>query len=455
VMRKTFSFALTFLMLLCLSACIQKGTVLATWQEQYDLGIRYLSEGNYEEAIIAFTAAIEIEPQNVNAYIGRADTYMKKGTADDLLLAKKDYDRAIELEPKLWEAYQKKNAVLTMLGDYVDGLATLYEYKEASSSSDADETIQSYLERLSFDIELKTPTQQPKAAFLGTSLVNADDTNEETVYLVLTDAQTGVKQVAASLSIKYFTDFGFDETSIIVEKSHGDVWLFYMWTGAGMTSTFLYTIHTNQVLVLEPCLTNWNYTDDYLIGETITFAVGDEEGLFVYDWSGGLLYNLEGIVSSCILDGNSLYYADCVNERKKQVYYIRTMELGEYDASTICTVELQNGYLYLDDGEIKWYDIQAQTSYSMNIHDAHDVLLSEKENEINELLTEVLKYMQENYPNEGITDVEYYAEHDGMISTRIVSAASIYIGAEIERATRTVHLYNFGQRNIETFVLPE
>ena len=222
-----------------------------------------------------------------------------------------------------------------------------------------------------------------------------------------------------------------------------------------MTSTFLYTIHTNQVLALEPGLTNWNFTDDYLIGETITFAVGGEEGLFIYDWSGELLYNLEGVFGSCILDGNTLYYADLVNERKKQVYYIRTMELGEYDTSTICTVELQNGYLYLDDGEIKWYDIQAQTSYSMDIHNVHDVLLSEKENEINELLTEVLEYMQENYPEEGIIDVEYYAEHDGMISTHIISAASIYIGAEIERATRTVHLYNFGQRNIETFVLPE
>lgn len=131
------------------------------------------------------------------------------------------------------------------------------------------------------------------------------------------------------------------------------------------------------------------------------------------------------------------------------------MELGEYNTSTICTIELQDGYLYLDDSEIKWYDIQEQTSYSMAIHDVHDVLLSEKENEINELLAEVLKYMRENYPNEGIIDVEYYAEHDGMISTRIVSAASIYIGAEIERATRTVHLYNFEQRNIETFVLPE
>ena len=90
----------------------------------------------------------------------------------------------------------------------------------------------------------------------------------------------------------------------------------------------------------------------------------------------------------------------------------------------------------------------------MDIHSAHDVLLSENENEIDQLLTEVLEYMQENYPNEGIIDVEYYAEHDGMISTRIVSSASIYVGAEIEKATRTVYLYNFGRRNIGTFVLP-
>lgn len=33
-----------------------------SWQEQYDLGVRYLSKSNYEEAIIAFTAAIGIDP---------------------------------------------------------------------------------------------------------------------------------------------------------------------------------------------------------------------------------------------------------------------------------------------------------------------------------------------------------------------------------------------------------
>lgn len=103
---------------LSLCACGQRAP---TWQDQYDLGTRYLSDGNYENAIIAFTAAIEIDPQNVNAYIGRADTYMKRGSAEDLLLAKEDYDRAIELEPKRWETYQKKSVVLTMMGDHVEG----------------------------------------------------------------------------------------------------------------------------------------------------------------------------------------------------------------------------------------------------------------------------------------------------------------------------------------------
>ena len=57
---------------LVLAACGQGGK----WQEQYDLGARYLSEGSYEEAIIAFTAAIEIDPKATDAYVGRGDAYM-------------------------------------------------------------------------------------------------------------------------------------------------------------------------------------------------------------------------------------------------------------------------------------------------------------------------------------------------------------------------------------------
>lgn len=82
MMRKTFSFALIFLMLLCLCACTQKGTAPATWQEQYDLGIRYLSEGNYEEAVIAFTAAIKIDSKRPETYLGLSDAYTEQGDVE-------------------------------------------------------------------------------------------------------------------------------------------------------------------------------------------------------------------------------------------------------------------------------------------------------------------------------------------------------------------------------------
>lgn len=70
---------------LSLCACAREN-VGSTWQEQYDLGVRYLSEGNYEEAIIAFTAAIEIDPK-------RAETYIAMDNFDEALaILQKGYD---------------------------------------------------------------------------------------------------------------------------------------------------------------------------------------------------------------------------------------------------------------------------------------------------------------------------------------------------------------------------
>lgn len=63
-------------LLLVLCSC---GKGALTWQEQYDLGVRYLSEGNYEEAVIAFTAAIKIDSKRPEAYLGLSDAYTEQG----------------------------------------------------------------------------------------------------------------------------------------------------------------------------------------------------------------------------------------------------------------------------------------------------------------------------------------------------------------------------------------
>ena len=69
-MKKRVSLVAVVVMVLLLVGCGK------TYQKEYDLGVRYLSEGNYEEAVIAFTAAIEIEPNHAEAYVGLADTYI-------------------------------------------------------------------------------------------------------------------------------------------------------------------------------------------------------------------------------------------------------------------------------------------------------------------------------------------------------------------------------------------
>ena len=96
-----------------------------TWQEQYDLGVRYLSEGNYQEAIIAFTAAIEIDPKQENAYIGLADAYIGMG----------DYEQARQV----LQTAQEQLGQMQSLADKLNELERLeYPGEHESALFEAD-----------------------------------------------------------------------------------------------------------------------------------------------------------------------------------------------------------------------------------------------------------------------------------------------------------------------------
>lgn len=104
-MKQLMAGFLSLVMLLTLCGCGKKDGG-STWQEQYDLGVRYLSDGNYEEAIIAFTAAIEIDPKRAEAYAGRGDAYLGQGAADEYLAAAfTDFETALSLDDTNVDAY--------------------------------------------------------------------------------------------------------------------------------------------------------------------------------------------------------------------------------------------------------------------------------------------------------------------------------------------------------------
>ena len=73
-MKKIISLLTAVALMLGLCAC-SKNVGGASWQEQYELGMRYSSEGKYEEAIPAFIAAIEIDPNHVENYEKLAEAY--------------------------------------------------------------------------------------------------------------------------------------------------------------------------------------------------------------------------------------------------------------------------------------------------------------------------------------------------------------------------------------------
>jgi len=128
---------ITLLMILFLMVCAC-GQSAPTWQEQYDLGVRYLSEGNYEEAIIVFTAAIEINPKQAPAYVGRGDAYVGSGEAEEKLsLAQADYEKAIELDSTPPEAYLGLAEVYIQRGDYETALEILRKGLEKSGDNQA------------------------------------------------------------------------------------------------------------------------------------------------------------------------------------------------------------------------------------------------------------------------------------------------------------------------------
>ena len=77
-----FSLLLVLAALAVLAAC---GSKAVTAADKIELGRKYLSELNYTEAVASFTEAIKLDPDNIQAYMGRAEAYLALGEYDKAL----------------------------------------------------------------------------------------------------------------------------------------------------------------------------------------------------------------------------------------------------------------------------------------------------------------------------------------------------------------------------------
>ena len=119
------------LVLLLFTACSSKA---AKAVEKVELGQKYLTELNYTEAVASFTEAIGLDPENIPAYMGRAEASVGLKQYDD---AKADYTTAIEKtanQPYTQaEAYVGRAEVNELTTANEDALA---DYEAASTALD-------------------------------------------------------------------------------------------------------------------------------------------------------------------------------------------------------------------------------------------------------------------------------------------------------------------------------
>ncbi len=91
------------------------GPVIGANEEDWvDKGLKLISQQRYDEAIKAFSTAIEIIPRDYQAYNYRGVARALKGDFDRAIA---DYNKALEIRPRYAEAYNNRGFARTQKGD--------------------------------------------------------------------------------------------------------------------------------------------------------------------------------------------------------------------------------------------------------------------------------------------------------------------------------------------------
>jgi Flp pilus assembly protein TadD/cell division protein FtsN len=88
-------------------------------EDAFDKGLKLIGQQRYDEAIQAFSTAIEIIPQDYQAYNYRGVAWALKGNYDKALA---DYNKALEIRPRYAEAYNNRGFARTQHGDLSNAL---------------------------------------------------------------------------------------------------------------------------------------------------------------------------------------------------------------------------------------------------------------------------------------------------------------------------------------------
>ena len=129
-------------------------------QEQLSLGERYLAEMDYERAVAAFEMAIELEPRNIDAYIGLFEAYEGLGNTDLALEALETAREKIQELVREGEALPDSAAEVYLMlvhmyeeaGNYEEARLLLEEALSVTDSAELQEIWEAYMPEVEFSL---------------------------------------------------------------------------------------------------------------------------------------------------------------------------------------------------------------------------------------------------------------------------------------------------------------
>lgn len=130
-------------------------------QAKLELAIKYLSENDYEKAILEFNEAIKIDPRNIEARVGLAQAYIGIGDtqkADEVMTA------AMNIGTLSPEQYQKVIEMYIKKGDYEEAAKLLAQARGKYPDNEALKAIEQVLAEAKAKAEAinrPPPVEQP------------------------------------------------------------------------------------------------------------------------------------------------------------------------------------------------------------------------------------------------------------------------------------------------------
>ena len=195
-------------------------------QEALQLGEKYMDDLNYENAVAAYSEAIEIDPMNTDAYLGLAQSYMGAEQYDE---AEASYQQLLELDAANAQAYRELAELYIRLDKLQEAKQLLEAAVQAVDDPDIEELYQETTPKApAFSLQPGSYDQRQEVSILpdqDTHVIHyttdgSKPTEDSPVFqepIILKNGETTIKAVAVS-SRGYVSDLSSATYTITVEQ---------------------------------------------------------------------------------------------------------------------------------------------------------------------------------------------------------------------------------------------